>query len=197
MGNRTRRNSELGSVAASGAILATVATVIQMFLVLLVTNVATWRAMAMPLLFAGVAAIGYAVIFVALSSRTPMVSEPTAGRAFDLRLAFFFAMTIAVILFLCAFLNQRYGNRGLFLGATLSGFADTHATAISIASLVSTGKLAPGSAVFPILLGFTTNTLTKTVVAFMVGGLRFGLKLLPGLLALVLAAFFGMWLGIR
>jgi uncharacterized membrane protein (DUF4010 family) len=195
MGNRANRSPEVGSAAASDAILATVATVIQMFLVLLITNVPTCRAAAMPLVFAGVAAIGYALIFVARSSKAPTTNEPAAGRAFDIRLAFFFAVTISVILFLCAFLNQRYGNRGLFLGAALSGFADTHATAISIASLVSSGTLAPKLAVFPILLGFTSNTLTKIVVAFTVGGYRFGLKILVGLIAVVFAAFLGMWLG--
>ncbi len=195
MGNRARRNPELGSAAASGAVFASVATVIQMFLVLLVTNVETCRTVAVPLLFAGVAASGYALIFVVLSSKIPTTNEPTAGRAFDLRLAFIFAMTITVILFLCAFLNQRYGTRGLLLGAALSGFADTHATAISIASLVSAGRLAPESAVLPILFGFATNTLTKAVVASAVGGYRFALTILPGLIAVVLAAFFGMWLG--
>jgi uncharacterized membrane protein (DUF4010 family) len=76
MGNRTKRSPELGSAAASAAILATVATVIQMFLVLLVTNVATCRAVAIPLLFAGVAAIGYVLIFVAISSKTRTTNEP-------------------------------------------------------------------------------------------------------------------------
>jgi uncharacterized membrane protein (DUF4010 family) len=195
MGNRAKRSPELRGAAASGAVLATVATIVQMFVVLLVTNVATCRALAMPLLFSGLAASGYALIFLALSSRTPVANEPTAGRAFDLRLALLFAGTITAILFLCAFLNQRYGNRGLYLGAALSGLADTHATAISIASLVSAGKLAPGSAVFPILLGFITNTLTKVVVAFTVGGHRFAIRILPGLIAVVLAALLGMWLG--
>ena len=55
-GNRAKRSPELEGVAASGpaasgAVLATVATVIQMALVLLITNVATCRAVAMPLLF--------------------------------------------------------------------------------------------------------------------------------------------------
>jgi uncharacterized membrane protein (DUF4010 family) len=195
MGNRAKRNSELRAAAASGAILATVATVVQMFLVLLATNVMTCRAVALPLLFAGIVAIGYALIFIGLSSNTSTGNDPTAGRAFDLRLAFSFATTVTVILFLCAFLNQRYGNRGLLLGAALAGFADTHATAISVASLVSAGKLTPESAVLPILLGFATNTVTKAVVAFAVGGYRFGLRILPGLIAVLLAAFFGMWLG--
>jgi hypothetical protein len=47
------------------------------------------------------------------------------------------------------------------------------------------------------LLGFTTNTLTKIVVAFTAGGLRFGLKILPGLIAVIFAAFFGLWLGTK
>ena len=84
------------------------------FLVLLVTNVATCRAVAMPLLFAGLAAIGYALMFVALSSKTPTANEPTAGRAFDLRLALLFAVTITLILFLCASLNQGYGRSRSF-----------------------------------------------------------------------------------
>ena len=75
------------------------------------------------------------------------------------------------------------------------GTRDTHATAISIASLVSAGKLTLGSAVFPIVLGLTTNTLTKVVVAFAVGGYRFASRILPGLIAVVLAALLGVWLG--
>ena len=79
MGERAKRSPELGSAAASGAILATVATVIQMFLVLVVTNVATVRVLRIPLLFAGVAAIAYALIFVTLSSKIPSPNEPRAG----------------------------------------------------------------------------------------------------------------------
>ena len=76
MGNRAKRNPELGSAAASGAVFASVATVIQMFLVLLVTNVATCRTVAVPLLFAGVAASGYALIFVVLSSKFRRPTSP-------------------------------------------------------------------------------------------------------------------------
>ena len=195
LGNRATRSPELRAAAVSGAVLATVATIVQMFIVLLVTNVATCRALAVPLLLSGLAASGYALIFLARSSGTSFTNERAAGRAFDLRLALLFAMTITAILFFCAFLNQRYGNRGLYLGAALSGLADTHATAISIASLVSAGKLTPGSAVFPIVLGLTTNTLTKVVVAFAVGGYRFASRILPGLIAVVLAALLGVWLG--
>jgi hypothetical protein len=42
-------------------------------------------------------------------------------------------------------------------------------------------------------VGFSANTLTKAVVAFTVGSTRFALRLLPGLIALILAAFLGVW----
>lgn len=192
MGNHAKRNAEWANSAISGATFATVATVIQMLLVLFVTNIPTSRVIAIPLLFALIAAIAYALVLVALSSRTTTENDFAPGRAFDLRLTAVFTVTISVILFLLAFLSQRFGNRGIIVGAAVAGFADTHATAISIASLVSSGKLTPESAIAPILLGFTTNTLTKIVVAFSVG-FRFGLKILFGLIAVVLAAFLGMW----
>lgn len=193
MGQRAKRDRALASWATSAAVLANVATVLQMVVVLLVTNVDTCRALAKPLFLSGMAAVAYAVILSVRASKTPIAHEPTPGRAFDLKLAVFFAATVSGILFFCAFLSRTYGNRGLLLGAALSGLADTHATAISIASLVAAGRLTPQAAVLPILVGFSANTLTKAVVAFTVGSTRFALQLFPGLVALVLAAFLGMW----
>lgn len=193
MGQRAKNDPPLASAATSAAVLSNVATVLLMVIVLLATNVETCRAVAKPMLLSGISAAGYALMLVIRSSKTPAPHEPTSGRAFDLKLAVFFAATVSVILFFCAFLNQAYGNRGLLLGAALSGLADTHATAISIASLVSAGKLTPQEATLPIVLGFSANALTKAVVAFTAGNARFALRLLPGLIALVLAAFLGLW----
>ena len=197
MGQRAKRDPALASAATSAAVLANVATVLQMAIVLLVTNVGTCRALAKPLFLSGIAAVAYAVILLICASKSPITHEPTPGRAFDVKLAISFAATISGILFLCAFLNRTFGNRGLLAGLALSGFADTHATAISIASLVSAGRLTPHAAVLPIVVGFAANTLTKAVVAFTAGSTRFALQLLPGLIALAAAAFLGMrWSGL-
>ena len=193
MGGQAKENADVRNVAISGAVLATVATVAQMFLVLAVTNLETCRAASIPLLFAGIAAVGYAVIFVARSSKSFTATEPGLGRVFDLRLAIVFAVTISATLFLCGLLNRSYGDRGLLFGAALSGFADTHATAISIASLVAAGKMKAETAVMPILIGFTTNTMTKAIVAFTVGGRQFAWRVLPGLIAVIAAAFLGFF----
>jgi uncharacterized membrane protein (DUF4010 family) len=197
MSSRAKRNPDLELAATSGAVVATVATVVQLFLVLLVTNPLTCRALALPLALSGIVAIAYALFFAVGSSQRQATNETISGRAFDLRLAFLFAATISAVLFSCGLLNQWYGSRGLLFGAALSGLADAHAAAISIASLVSAGRLTPEAAVKPILVGFATNTVTKAIVAFGVGGRRFALRILPGLIAVVLAAFIGMWFGAR
>lgn len=197
LGARVRRNPAFERPATAGAVLSTVATTLQMILVLLVANAATARALALPMALAAVTAIAYAVFFVILSSHKAPSHEAASGRAFDLRLALVFALTVSLILLLCAFLNQTFGSRGLLLAAALSGFADTHATAISMAALVSSAKLTPQAAVLPVLLGFATNSATKLVVAFIAGGYRFGLKIALGLVLVLLAAFSGFWLTVK
>lgn len=192
MGGRAKQDAAMRNPAVSGAVLATVATVIQMFAVLALSNLETCRAVVVPLLFAGIAAVGYSVVFIVRSSKSSASPEPNLGRVFDVRLAVVFAITISAALFLCGLLDRFYGDRGLLLGAALSGFADTHATAISIASLVTAGKIKADAAVIPILVGFTTNTATKAIVAISLGGRQFALRILPGLLLVVTAAFFGL-----
>ena len=193
MGQRAKRDPALANAATSAAVLANVATALQMVIVLFITNIDTCRALVKPLFLSGISALAYAIILLFRASKTPIAQEPAPGRAFDVKMAVFFAVTVSGILFFCAFLNRTYGNRGLLLGAALSGLADTHATAISIASLVSAGRLTPQAAVLPIVVGFSTNTLTKAVVALTVGNMRFALQLLPALIALVIAAFLGVW----
>lgn len=194
LGGRARQDTKIRDAAVSGALLATVATVVQLFVVLAVTNFATCRAAWVPLLLAGIAAVGFAVVFIVRRSKSPVSSELASGRVFDIRVAVLFAVTISATLFLCGLLNRFYGDRGVLLGAALSGFADTHATSISIASLVSAGKIKAEAAVLPIVIGFTTNTLAKAIVAFTVGGRQFAWRVLPGLVAVVTAAFLGMFL---
>ena len=81
------------------------------------------------------------------------------------------------------------GRGGLLVAAAFAGLADTHAAAIAVASLVAAGKLDPSAAVLPILAGLTSNTLTKTVVAAVSGDRAYALEIIPGLLAVIGAAW--------
>lgn len=194
MGTRARRTPAGMGPAVAGAILSTVATVIQMALVLSATSISVVQEMGLALSFAGIAALLYAAIFSARALRHESDAEAQQGRAFSLRAATFFAGTLAIILVAAAVLRDSYGAAGLLAAAALGGLVDTHSSAIAVASLAAAGKVAPADAVLPILVAFSTNTLSKIVFATVSGGTAFALRVVPGLIIVMAAAWLGAWL---
>ncbi|WP_051335648.1 MgtC/SapB family protein [Methylocapsa acidiphila] len=194
MGARAAEAPALLWPAAAGAVLSTVATVVQMALLLAVANVATLIALAVPLACAGAAAILYGATFAvwALRGETGAVRE--RGRAFSLATALTFATMLAAILLGSRALSQWYGERGVLAAAAMAGFADTHSAAISIAAQVGEGQIAAGDATLPILVALSTNSITKLAASlFGGGGLTFALRVVPGLILVISAAWAGWW----
>lgn len=191
MGSLARRKPELMAAATGGAVLSTVATIVQMALILGAAHPPTLGALALPLLSAGVAAIAYGgwVLRQALRQNTPDTIE--MGRAFSFRSALMLAAMMGGVLLAAAALNSWLGSAGLIAGTAIAGFADTHAPAVSVASLVAGGKLGADAAVVPILLAMSTNTVTKVVLAFTSGGRGFALRIVPGLILTIAAAWLG------
>lgn len=191
MAARVAATPALLPAAVAGAVLSTVATVIQMTLVIAAVDLPTLLVMRGPLLCAGLAAAAYGAVFTILALRRPAKDEPDPGQAFNLTSALTFALTLGVILVASAALRERFGDAGVIAGAALAGLVDAHATAISTASLAASGQIAPTAAVLPILAGLTTNTVSKLILTFAGGRRDFAWRVAPGL-ALVAAA---AWLG--
>jgi uncharacterized membrane protein (DUF4010 family) len=191
MGARARKNPEVISAAIAGAALSTVATIIQMGLVLAATNSATLRTLAVPLIFAGIAAIAYGAAFTVLALRERDVPDPQPGKAFSLPAALGFALILSAILLASAALREWFGETGTIVAASVAGFVDTHSAAIAIASLVASGKMSAVDAAFPILAGLSTNTISKIIFAWSGGGRSFALRLIPGLILVAGAAWAG------
>ena len=189
MGSRSVQEPGLARAAVAGAVLSTVATIVELAIVLAATNRAALQALAVPLLAAGVAALLYGLLFTVKTfhSETPLMA--TRGRAFSLKTAVVFAVTIAIMLFVSAALNVWMGERGVIVAATAGGLADTHSPAVSVASLVSAGSLGVNDAVFPVLAALSTNTITKIVLAITSGGRRFAVQVVPGLLLVIASAW--------
>lgn len=196
MGGRAARAENILAAATAGAVLSTVATVVQMALVLAGTSLATLGALSLPLACAGVVAGVYGAVFTVLALRGDTEADPQKGRAFSLRTALIFAMTLSVILLASAALQDRFGENGIIFAAAMAGFADTHSAAISVAALVASGKLAASDAVLPILAAFTTNTITKLVLAAASGSLVFAVRVIPGLILVAAAAWAGAFGGL-
>lgn len=190
MGSRAAKQPEVMGPAAAGAVLSTVATVVQMAVVVGAVSPAALRVMAVPLICAGVAAALYGAIFTISAMRQKTEGE-SAGDALSLKTALIFAATLSVVLLASAALRHWFGEAGAIVAAALAGFADTHASAISIASLVAGGRMEPIECVVPILAGFTTNSVTKVIVAVAAGGRAFALRVVPGVLLVAAAAWGG------
>lgn len=191
MASRSKASPETMKGAVAGAMLSTVATVVQMAAVLAATSWATLEAMLLPLILAGGVAIAYAARFTFGAIQGDVASEPPRGEPFSLKAALLFAATLAVILVLAAALRQWFGTAGAVLAAAVGGFVDTHSAAISVASLVAAAQLQPSDAVLPILAAFTTNTASKIVAATAAGRGEYALRVVPGLVLVAAAAWIG------
>ncbi|HSB35597.1 MAG TPA: DUF4010 domain-containing protein [Thermoanaerobaculia bacterium] len=189
MGARARDNVSVRPAAVAGAVLSTVATFVQLTALLAATSRPTLSAIRWPLVFAGAAAVAYALAFAIRGVRSRSGGEKAKGRAFRLPLAVVFAATVSLATLASAGIHQWLGDRGLLLATAVAGFADAHAAAIAAASLVAAGKVAAPEAVLPILAGLTTNTVTKVVLAVLSRDRAYALEVIPGLLAVIGAAW--------
>ena len=189
IGSRARQQPVLLRPAVAGAVLSTIATIIEMAAVLSATSRSVLLVLTVPLIAAGVVAAVYAAFFTIKGMRHDAPDATQPGSAFSLKTALAFAATIAAMLFASAALNSWLGKAGVIVAAGVAGFADTHSAAVSVASLVAAGKMSARDAVIPCLAGLTTNTITKAVLAVTAGGRRFAIQIIPGLILVIAAAW--------
>jgi len=193
MADRAMKAPNLLLAAVAGASLSSIATIVQMTLVLAATSTATLRTLMVPLMTAGAAAMLYGAIWTALALRQRPEGQPEdqQQRAFSVSTALVFSLALALILVAAAALQDWLGNTGIILAAALAGLVNTHAAAISVALLVASGKITAADAVLPILVGISTNSMVRMVLAHVAGGRDFAVRVVPGLILVVLAAWAG------
>ncbi len=193
LGTRSKTTPAILGPAVAGAVLSTVATVVQMCAVLAATSMTVLRELSISLCCAGLVAASYAAFFTIQAVRAGTGDDSRTGRAFRFSSAIILAATLSGILVISAALREYFGEIGVIIGAALAGFADTHSPAVSIASLVASGKMSPDDAISPILAALSTNTVTKVIVAWTSGGRPYALRLIPGLLLVIAAAWAGAY----
>jgi len=191
MGARAAIEPNLLWGAVAGAVLSTVATFIQMAVVLETTSQQTLLALWLPLTCAGITALAYGIVITLIALHQKAPDSINLGQPFSLKTALLFAATVSSFMLLAAALNQWLGSEGVIVAAAIAGFADTHSAAVSVASLVAAGKLSANEAVLPILAGLTTNTITKAVLAILSGNWRFVSAIILGLILVILSAWIG------
>ena len=192
MGARAVREPGQHREATAAAIVSSVATIILLAIVVGAASLETLRELVLPLIFAGLAAAGYALLFAMRATRLEEQEESERGRAFNLRVAIVLAVTVAIVLLVASELNAAFGRAGLFVGTATAGLADSQSAAISAATLSHAGQISTSSATLAVLAALSANTLSKAAVAAVFGKLRFAADVWPGL-ALILAGAWGGW----
>ncbi|WP_431303071.1 MgtC/SapB family protein [Sediminicoccus sp. BL-A-41-H5] len=175
--------------AVAGAAFSTCATFLQMAVLLFTISQATLVAMA-PMLVAGtLVAIAYALVFAMRASASRDIQDGEPGRAFSLGPALGLAAMMAVMLVVSAAMKDWFGEAGVIAGAAVAGIVDTHSAGIAVASLVATSGLSADAAIAPILAAMTTNAAAKIVMAISLGTRGFALRIVPGVVISMLAAW--------
>jgi uncharacterized membrane protein (DUF4010 family) len=193
MGYRSRETPSLSGSAVAGAVLSSFSTILQMTLILAAISQAALYALAIPLIFGGVAILVCGGILTLNAMNQPVSDLGKVTQSFSVKTAFYMAGLIALVLVVSAGLNQWFGQAGLVMGSALVGLVDAHSPVVSIASLVANNQIILNNAALPILAAFSFNVLSKAIVAFASGGKTFALQVVPSLVIQVIAVWLG-WL---
>ena len=110
--------------AVAGAVLSTIATVVEMAIMLAATSRPTLFAMVIPLIASGIVAVIYGVLFTLRTFKSEVPASHQRGRPFSLKTALAFALTIAAVLFISAALNAWFGSGGVIAAGGIGTLKD-------------------------------------------------------------------------
>lgn len=192
MGHLVSRQPDNIKILSAAAILSNLATVTQVGLILGAVDPGLLRHMWGPLM-SGAAATALYGISLMFPKPAAVTNQPIeVGGAFNLKLALIVTLTMTGITFVSSVMLSHFGQVGVMLTATFSGFADAHASTASIATLAKSGQLPFDAIVGPVLIAISSNSISKCVVAWVSGGRHFAAYVIPGQVMLTLALWAGM-----
>jgi uncharacterized membrane protein (DUF4010 family) len=185
--SRTRSTNALSCAAA--AVLSTGATWLQALLMLLAVAPPLAARLAPPLLAAAGAALALGGLLAWRGRSADAAAGPApGGGALQVRQALLVAALLSGVTLLVAQADRLFGAAGTLAGVALAGLADAHAGVTAVAALTAQGRLDAGTAANAVLLAIAVNGLTRCVVAWTTGGMRYARWVAGGLAASMAAA---------
>lgn len=196
MGVRAQAQPLLLQASVGAALMSCVATLVQMGILLAAVSPALFAQLLPALVSAALITILASLYFVRHATVNDLAQAPASQRLFDLRMIVLLSMGIAGFSLLIAVVLNAVGEKGVLMAATLSGFADAHAAALSVAGLQVDGKLTVTQAAWPILAMLTSNSLSKLVVA-RGGGSDYFRRIAGGLGVMLLTLWSTAWITLQ
>ncbi len=189
-----RRDPSVRDPALGGALLASVATCVQLAVMVSITSGDLGRRLVPPMAAGAVTLAVTALVVVRAAGPVDHPPMPSpAGRPLAWGSSAAAAAVLTVTLAASTILARRVGRQAIVAATAAAGLADTHAAALSAATLHADGIVGARTAVQAVGFALAANTVTKLVMATVGGGLgfarRFALLIAPAV-AVVTAS---MW----
>jgi uncharacterized membrane protein (DUF4010 family) len=190
MGRLGRTATSLRAPLAS-ALLASLATFVQLLIVIGVVDVEVLRRLWPPVVAGAVVLVGISAFVYRGATRAHQnaaaagekVESTPASRPFALRPALVLAAVLTFALLVGRWGADVLGAKGTVLAAFAAGLADAHAGSVAAASLAAKGDVTVDTALVSVAAALGSNLLVKIVLAFSAGGRRFGLGFLGCMIA--------------
>ncbi|HEV8482798.1 MAG TPA: MgtC/SapB family protein [Blastocatellia bacterium] len=102
-------------------------------------------------------------------ARNEMIEMSPPENPTELKSAIFFGLLYALVLFAVAAAKDRFGDRGLYVVAGLSGLTDVDAITLSTSQLVNSGRLDGSDGWRLIVVALTSNMIFKAATVAVLG----------------------------
>jgi uncharacterized membrane protein (DUF4010 family) len=196
LSRRAKEAPAFAGPAATGIVLANVASAIAQMLVVALASPALLRDAAIllgaPVIVGAFGAV-VAVWVLARRDGPPPEAAFRLSNPLDLKPAFAMAAVFALVLVVAAVAGRVFGVYGVIVTAAIAGTSDVHAATLAAATLSAAGTIGPPEALLAILVAFVVNMIVKVSIVALTGGTRL-LAIVAVPLAAMTAAAIGAFL---
>ncbi|MCC7383675.1 MAG: MgtC/SapB family protein [Deltaproteobacteria bacterium] len=193
--SRAKSNPELAPLYAMAVVLASTIMFVRVIIAVAVVNPSLVRELIMPLSGMALTGLG-ASSWLYFNARPPAIKSGgvEVTNPFDLSIAVKFGAIYALVLFASKAATVYLGTGGVYLTGTFAGAAEVDAITLSMAEHSLAG-FDRHTAATTIVLGAAANTLTKGVLAIVLGGGTYAKQVALSLGAIMIAGIVAVLVG--
>lgn len=190
---RSKEHPELSEALALSVVVASVVKGVRVIVLVAATYQAMVPNVVVPL--AAMSAVG-AVYCVYLYLRTRKQSskgkDPKLENPFELSSALKFGAAVVGVMLVSRWAQDHFGNVALYLTSLLSGLADVDAITLSVSNMAAQQQTTAAVATGAIFAAVAANTVTKMVMALVIGARPLAVRVSVGLGAMIAAGGAGL-----
>ncbi len=188
---KSKEQPVLSSSCATAIFAASTIMVIRVMIWVFIFNNSLAPGLIIPFGIVFLATIGVTVYYYFLDKRKPKIETTIPlGKPLNLVTALFFGILFVAVLFIVAYANEYFGEKGMYISSAIAGLSEVDAITISVLKLanVSISMLTAQNA---ILMATISNTVVKIGIALWNGSAELRKYIYIGYGLIFIAAMIG------